>query len=148
MSLEDKLQAELTAAVKAKDEVKVQTLRLTMAQIKNAQIEKKGALTDEEILKILKLLVKQRDEAIAAFKKGGRQELAAKELKEKKILESYLPEQMSSEEIEKVVDQILSESGTTNFGQIMGEVMKKLGGQADGKTVSQVVAKKLKANSS
>lgn len=148
MKLEEQLRRELIAAVKAKDEVKIRTLRFTLAQIKDAQIEKRDTLTDAEIVKVLQRLTKQRDEAIEAFSKGGREDLVAKETQEKEILAGFLPTQLSRQEIESAVDQVLGKTESPNFGQVMGQVMQQVGGSADGKLVAQVVEQKLKAKPS
>jgi len=147
LKLEEQLRRELIAAVKAKDKVKIQTLRFSLAQIKDAQIEKRGVLTDAEVVKVLQRIAKQRDEAIEAFTKGGREDLVAKETQEKEILAGFLPTQLSRSEIESAVDQVLGKTKSPNFGQVMGQVMQQVG-SADGKLVAQVVEQKLKAKPS
>lgn len=145
MSLQDKIQEELNQAVKAKDETKVRTLRFVMAQIKDAQIEKRASLEDEEIVKILRKIEKQQAEAISLYEKGQRPDLIEKEEAERKIVRSFLPQLLKPEEIEKIVDAVIASQGKANFGQVMGEVMRQVGGRADGKIVSEIVSQKIKA---
>jgi hypothetical protein len=148
LKLEERLRNELTAAVKAKNEATVRTLRFVMAQVKDGEIEKRAPLTDEEIIQVLKRLVKQHQESIEAFQKAGREELVAQESEEKKLLEVYLPAQLSEGEIGKVVDEVLQAGDAPNFGAVMGKVMQRIGSQADGKMVAQIVSRKLKASTS
>lgn len=148
MTLEERLRDEVTVAMKAKNEATVRTLRFVMAQVKDAQIEKRAPLTDEEVVQVLKRLVKQRQESIEAFQKAGREDLVDRESEEKKLLETYLPAQLSEGEIGKVVDKVLQGPDIPNFGEVMGKVMQRIGNQADGKTVAQIVSRKLKAGTS
>jgi len=104
--LQEKLEKALKESLKKKQEVATSTLRLLLSAIKNAQIEKKGDLSDEEILAVIKREVKARDEAIELYKKAGRDELAEKEEVEKKILQKYLPEELPDEKIEDMAPKI------------------------------------------
>jgi len=143
--LQEKIEKALKESLKKKQEVVASTLRLLLSAIKNAQIEKRGELSDEEILKIIKREVKSRDEAVELYKKAGRDELVEKEEAEKKILQEYLPEELSNEEIEKVVDEVLKTAGDSpNFGQVMGQVMGRFKGRANGKKVAELVKEKIK----
>jgi len=142
MSLKDKLTEDLKQAMRQGDGQRKSTLRLAMAAIKNAEIEKRRELDEGELLGIIAKETKQRQESIAEFEKGGRQDLVDREKAELQILLAYLPEQLSQEEIEAKARHIIQEVGATGPAQ-MGEVMRRLmpmmAGKADGKLVNQVV---------
>ena len=147
MSLKDKIISDLTGAMKAKDAERLSVLRMVKANLMNRQIEKGADLTDEEITKALQTLVKQRRDSVEQYEKAGRDELAAKEKSEITVLEDYLPQAASKEEIEKAVAEAIAETGASSIKE-MGMVMKaaqaKLAGKsADGKTVSETVKAKL-----
>ena len=147
MSLKDKIIGDLTAAMKAKDANRLSVLRMVKANIMNRQIEKGADLTDEEITKALQSLVKQRKDSIDQYEKAGRAELVDKEQSELVVLEEYLPQVASKEEIERAVTDAISETGATSVKE-MGAVMKaaqaRLAGKsADGKLVSETVKAKL-----
>ncbi len=149
MSLKDKIISDLTTAMKAKDANKLSTLRMAKSAVMNEE-NKRGigtVLTDEEVTKILQTLVKQRKDSIEQFTANGRTELAEKEKTELAVLEDYLPQAASKEEIEKAVDEAIAETGASSIKE-MGMVMKaaqaKLAGKsADGKLVSETVKAKL-----
>ena len=149
MKLSDKIQSDVIEAMKAKDELKVSTLRMLNAAVKNFEIEKGGAgfsASEEDMLVIIQKQVKQRQDSIQSFKSGGRQELAQKEEKELKILQGYLPAMMSDEEIAKVVGLAIKETGASSpadIGQVMGKISGHLKGKADMTTVSKFVREKL-----
>ncbi len=150
MSLKDKIISDLTTAMKAKDANRLSVLRMVKANIMNRQIEKGADLTDEEITKALQSLVKQRKDSIDQYEKAGRTELAQKEQTELVVLEEYLPQAASKEEIEQAVTDAISETGASSIKE-MGAVMKaaqaKLAGKAaDGKLVSETVKMKLQNN--
>jgi len=150
MSLKDKIINDLTTAMKAKDANRLSVLRMVKANIMNRQIEKGADLTDEEITKALQSLVKQRKDSIDQYEKAGRTELAEKEQTELIVLEEYLPQAASKEEIEQAVADAISETGASSIKE-MGAVMKaaqaKLAGKAaDGKLVSETVKMKLQNN--
>jgi uncharacterized protein YqeY len=142
MSLKDKLMEDLKQAIRQRDERRRSTLRLVIAAIKNAEIEKRHELDEGELLAIIAKEAKQRRESIAEFERGGRQDLVDQEKAELQVLLAYLPEQLSREEIEAKARQTIEEVGATSPTQ-MGEVMRRLmplvKGKADGKLVSQVV---------
>ena len=147
MSLKDKIIGDLTAAMKAKDANRLSVLRMVKANIMNRQIEKGADLTDEEITKALQSLVKQRKDSIDQYEKAGRTELAEKEQTELIVLEEYLPQAASKEEIEQAVAEAVKETGASSIKE-MGAVMKaaqaKLAGKAaDGRLVSETVKAKL-----
>jgi len=145
MSLKDKITGDITAAMKAKDANRLSVLRMAKAALMN-EANKKSAdyqLSDDESLKVLNTLVKQRKDSIDQFEKGGRDEMAAKERDELTVLEEYLPQAASKEEIEQAVSDAISETGASSIKE-MGAVMKaaqaKLAGKsADGKLVSETV---------
>ena len=131
---------DLKQAMRQRQAERVSVLRLLVAALKNARIEKKADLNEAEEVAVLNKETKKRQEAIGMYKKGGRQDLAEKEEKELQVIKSYLPKQVSEEEIRKMVKEMKAagELGD-NFGQAMKAVMAKLKGQADGKLVAQVV---------
>jgi len=142
MSLKDRLTEDLKQAMRQGDERRKSTVRLVRAAITNAEIERGEELGDDEVLAIIAKEAKQRREAVTEFAKGGRQDLVAQEEEELQILLSYLPAQMSRDEIEVAARQVIAEVGATSMAQ-MGEVMRRLmsqlKGQADGSLVNQVV---------
>ncbi len=142
----DKIQSDLKEAQLSRDEVKVSTLRLLLSEIKNAEIAKGNPLSDEDIVSVLQKEVKKRKEAVAAFRKGGREEQAQKEEAESQILEGYLPAQLQLEELTKIVETTITEIGATgvaDMGKVIGAVMGKVKGQTDGTTVSNLVRERL-----
>ena len=149
MNLSERVDLELKAAMREKNATKLGVLRMLKAALTNATIEKAGAdstLTDAEAIQVIRKQVKQRQDSIESFEKGGRPELAAKEKEELSILQSYLPQAMSADEISKVVRETIAEAGASSKAQ-MGAVMKalqaKVAGRADGKTLSAEVQKQL-----
>jgi uncharacterized protein YqeY len=133
--------------MKAKDAARLSTLRLVKAYVMNREIEKGDPLTDEEMTKALQSLVKQRRDSIEQYEKAGRQELADKELAEIEVIDQYLPQAATREEIERAVAEAIKETGARTMRE-MGAVMKaaqaKLAGRsADGRTVSEIVKAKL-----
>ena len=149
MTLQERVDSDLKEAMRAKDTRKLGVLRMLKSALKYAAIAKSGAetkLSDAEAAQVLRKQVKQRQDSIESFEKGGRAELAAKEKEELLILDAYLPQAMSSDELAKVVRETIAETGATSKAQ-MGGVMKalqvKVAGRADGKTLSQEVQKQL-----
>ena len=147
MNLKDQIIADITAAMKAKEADWLSTLRMVKANLMNRQIEKGGELTDEEVQKALQSLVKQRRDSVEQYEKAGRPELAAKEQAEIAVIEAYLPQAATAEEIEQAVAEAIAETGASSMKE-MGIVMKvaqaKLQGKtADGKLVSEAVKAKL-----
>jgi hypothetical protein len=144
--LENKIKEDLKASLKERDELRSSVLRLLLSDIKNASIEKRAELSDEEIIEVISRSVKKRKDSIESYKRGGREDLVKKEEDELKILQVYLPEQMSEEEIEKLVEETISEVGASSpaeFGKVMEKVMGKAKGKAEGKTASRIVKEKL-----
>ena len=149
MNLSERVDSELKTAIREQNAIKLGVLRMLKAALTNATIEKGGAdskLTDAEAAQVIRKQVKQRQDSIESFEKGGRAELAAKEKEELSILQSYLPQGMSADEISKVVRETIAEVGASSKAQ-MGAVMKavqaKVAGRADGKTLSAEVQKQL-----
>ena len=147
MSLNAKIISDLTAAMKAKDADRLSTLRMVKANLMNRQIEKGSELTDDEVSKALQSLVKQRRDSIEQYQNAGRTELAEKEAAEIAVLEEYLPQAASSEEIESAVTAAIAETGASSMkdmGAVMKAAMAQLAGKsADGKAVSEAVKAKL-----
>lgn len=146
MTLVNDLQSSMQAAMKSGDRDRVRTLRTLMAKLKERSIEKRGDLDDGEIIKVLQTAAKQRKESAEMYEKGDRNELAETELNELAIIEEYLPVQMPKEALAEIVDSIISETGAESMqdmGKVMPKVMKRVGGQADGKTVQELVKKRL-----
>ncbi len=144
--LTDQIQEELKSAQLARDGVKVSTLRLLISEINNAKIAKGHELSDEEVLEVLGKEAKKRREAAAGFRSGNREEQALKEEAELKILEGYLPTQLSDEELTSMVEQAITEVGASSIsdmGKVMQAVMGKVKGQADGGRISSIVKQKL-----
>lgn len=145
MSLKEDLIKQMNEAAKAQAKPRLGTLRNILAQVKNkeiALIKRTEGLSDEEVIAVIKTMVKQSLESIELFKKGGRQDLVDKEEAELKILQSFIPPQISRDEIKVVVIDIvknLNASGPKDMGRVMKEVMPKLHGKADGKLVNEVV---------
>ena len=149
MTLSERLDSDLKDAMRAKDAAKLGVLRMLKSALKYAVIEKSGAegeLDDAATTQVIRKQVKQRQDSIESFEKGGRPELVAKEKAELEILNSYLPQSLGTEELAKLVRDTIAEVGATSKAQ-MGAVMKavqvKAAGRADGKTLSQEVQKQL-----
>src|SRR6266851_435058 len=149
MTLSEQIIADLTAAMKAKDSARTSTLRMLKAAIVNRQIEKGGELDEEELMKLLRSQVKQRRDSIEQYQKGGRQDLVDKETAEIAVIEGYLPQAASQEEIEQAVTAAIAETGATSMkemGAVMKAAMARLASKnADGRAVSETVKKKLTA---
>lgn len=139
---------EMKAAMRAKDSNRLEALRAVKSAILLAQTDKAGRedLNEDEEMKLLQKLVKQRKESAAIYKEQGREDLAQPELDQAGVIEEFLPEQMSEEEIENEVERVIKETGANglqDMGKVMGAASKELAGRADGKTISRIVRKKL-----
>jgi uncharacterized protein YqeY len=145
-TLKQKLTDDLKQAMRDGDTVKRSVIRLTMAAIKNAEIARQTTLEDADILGVIAKEVRQRKESIEAFKQGNRPDLVAKEEAEMAVLEQYLPQQMTREEIvaeaRKVIDQIGAQ-GLGDKGKVMPQLIAKLKGRADGREINEVVTELL-----
>eukprot|EP00198_Chlamydomonas_reinhardtii_P010538 XP_001699875.1 predicted protein [Chlamydomonas reinhardtii] len=148
-SLVDRIKSDMKDAMKAKDQARLDAIRFLNAAIKQREIELReagGAVNDEEVIKVIQKLVKQRKDSIDSYKAGGREDLVAKEQVELTLLESYLPAMLSAAEVEAVVVAVIAElnlSGPKAMGQVMKAVMARTGGRADNKTVSDLAKAKL-----
>ena len=147
MTFIDKISADLTAAMRAKNQLRLDTLRMAKAALMNREVEKKRPLDDAESQQVVVSMIKQRRDSIEQFRNGGRPELADKEQKEIEVLESYLPPPLGATELEAIVAEAIAEAGASSskdMGRVMKGVMGKLAGRAaDGKVVSDLVKKKL-----
>jgi uncharacterized protein YqeY len=149
MTLQERIDSDLKDAMRAKDTARLGVLRMLKSALKYSAIEKSGAdaqLDDAEAIQVIRKQVKQRQDSIESFEKGGRPELAAKEKDELAILQRYLPQGLNADELAKIVRETISELGATSRAQ-MGAVMKalqaRIAGRADGKTLSQEVQRQL-----
>jgi len=142
MGLRETIDADIKEALKSGAKDKVSTLRMLSAALKNKQIDKRRSLTEEEVVETVRALIKQRKDSIEQFAKGGRQDLVDKETAEVPVLEVYLPRQLSREELEGIVREVVAQTGAQG-ARDMGKVMKALiplvGARADGKLVSELV---------
>jgi len=147
MSFSEQIQKELTAAMKAKDELRLSVLRMLKTALENRRIEKMGALEDAEAMAVVKSLIKQRREAAEEFRKGGRADRATAEEKEIGILESYLPAAVGEDQIKAAIEEAVKETGAAvakDIGKVMKAVMGRFAGQnVDGKRVNELVRQKL-----
>jgi uncharacterized protein YqeY len=147
MSIKQQIISDLTASMKAQTAARTSTLRMVKAAMMNREIEKGGELADEEMLKLLKSMVKQRRDSVEQYEKGGRQDLADKERAEIAMIESYLPKAASREEIQEAIIAAIGETGATSMKD-MGKVMKAAQARladknADARAVSEIVKEKL-----
>ena len=146
--LRDRISDEMRAAMKAREQTRVSTLRMLMASMKNTQVEKGHELSDDEVLEVVAREAKRRRESMEAFEKGGRSELVEKEGAELAVLEAYLPEQLGEDELGALVDEAIAETGASSpkeMGAVMKVVMGKVKGRADGAAVSAMVRARLGA---
>ena len=145
--LEDKIQQDYIQAMKAHDKVRSSTLSFLRAQLKNYRIDKRlPALEDKDVVSVIKKQVKQRQDSIEQYKLGNRQDLADKETAELKILQSYLPTEMSEADLQKIIDETIKESqavSAKDMGKVMKALLPKVEGKADSKLVSELVKKSL-----
>jgi len=146
MGIAEKIYEDLKAAMKSGDKVTLEVVRMLKSEFKYKQIELGRDLNDDEYIAVIASAAKKRREAIIGFEKGGRADLVAKETKELEIVNKYLPQQLSDEEIEKIIDVVIKEvnaSTPTDIGAVMKALMPKVKGKADGRKVNELVAKKL-----
>ncbi|KAA3617220.1 MAG: GatB/YqeY domain-containing protein [Calditrichaeota bacterium] len=142
MNLESQIKNDMTEALKSGQKEKLNTLRTTYSQIKDERIKHRKELTDEDVISVLMRGVKSRKDSIEMYKKGSRQDLVDKETAELEILQSYLPAQMSEDDVKQIVAEIIKTSGAADLkdiGKVMGPAMAKLKGKTDGKLVQQIV---------
>ncbi len=144
--LKDKLQQDMKDALKSGNSQKRTLLGMAMSAIKNKEIEKRSELNDEEIVSVIASEIKKRRDSVEQFTKGGRPELAEQENKEAEILMAYMPEQMSEEDVRSEVKKVIAETGAKDIkemGKVIGAVMAKVKGKADGTLVSRIVKEEL-----
>lgn len=147
--LSQQLTDDMKEAMRSKDKVALNTIRMLKSSVKNAAIEKGGAdaeLNDSEIVNVIRKEVKKRQDSIEQYEEAGRSELAEGEKAEIEVLQKYLPTPLSDDEVEKAVEEAIAEIGATSkkeMGQVMKLLQEKTAGRADGKTLSQAVAKRL-----
>ncbi len=142
MGLRENIDADLKVALKSGAKDKVSTLRMLNAALKNKQIDKRRQLTEEEVIETVRSLIKQRKDSIEQFAKGGRQDLVDKESAEVTFLEAYLPQQLSREEVEGMVRDVIAKTGAQgakDMGKVMKALIPVIAGRADGKLVSELV---------
>jgi len=142
LSLEELIFRDMNTALKNNDKIRLSTIRLIRAAIKNSEIAKRERLTEEEIISVLKNNLKKAEESLEMFIKGKRADLISKTEREIEIIKSYLPQQLSEEEIKKIAQQVINERNfktLKDIGPAMREIMNLLKGKADGKLVNQIV---------
>jgi uncharacterized protein YqeY len=146
VSLTEKIQQDMRAAMKERDRARVGALRMLGAALKNGEIEAGRPLTEEEEQVVLRRQLKQREESAEAFRKAGREEQAASESAEAEVVREYLPEPLSPEELEEIVDRAIKETGASgmkDMGPVMGRAMELAGGRAEGRELSALVRNRL-----
>ncbi|NLJ48079.1 MAG: GatB/YqeY domain-containing protein [Candidatus Atribacteria bacterium] len=142
--IKERLVEEMKKALKEKNFIRLNTIRLVLAEIKNEEIEKRDSLNEDELVRVLKRSVKKIEDSLGYFEKGNRPELIQKAKMEMAILQEFMPPQLTTNEIEALVDEVLSTSSVKkSFGIVMKEVMAKVTNRADGSQVSAIVKKKL-----
>jgi len=146
MSLQSEISAALKDAMRAKDEAKLASLRLVLTAIKNREKEVRRSLEDSEIISLISTQIKQRKESIDHYRKAGRDDLVKAEESELQILQAYMPEELSAEEMSQALDELISEVGAVSIkdmGKVMKAAMAKLAGRADGRAINEMVKAKL-----
>jgi len=146
MSLEERLVEEMKQAMKSNDKLRLSTIRMIRSALKNKEIELRKKLEDEDIVKVVQVMVRKGEESVEQFQAGGRMDLVEKEKREIEILKSFLPQPLSREEILKIIDQSIQESQASSpkdIGKVMKSVIPKIGGKADGKLINQLVKERL-----
>ncbi|MBD3249954.1 MAG: GatB/YqeY domain-containing protein [Candidatus Pacebacteria bacterium] len=142
MSIQDRLLQEMKQAMRDKDTIRLGTIRLLRSQIKNVEIDQ-GELSDEQVEKVVIKLIKQWKDALEDYLQAGREDLVEETKQKIEILEEYMPEMMSEDELEQIVDQVVEKSGVDQVGPLIGQVMAKVGNKADGAVVAKLVRKKI-----
>lgn len=146
MALMEKIMQDMKEAMKSKEKERLSTIRMLISEIKKRQIDSGKEFDDNDILGVIKSMVKSREDSVKAYREGGREDLAEKEEREVEVLKAYLPKQLSEEEVEKIVEEAIKESGAQtvrDMGKVMKIVMGKYGSQVDGKIVNKIVKEKL-----
>jgi uncharacterized protein YqeY len=146
MSLEERLVEEMKQAMKSSDKLRLSTIRMVRSALKNKEIDLRKKLEDEDIVKVIQVMVRKGEDSVEQFQAGGRVDLVEKEKAEIEILKSFLPQPLSQEEILKIIDQSIQEtqaSSLKDIGKVMKSVMPRIGGKADGKLINQLVKERL-----
>lgn len=146
MNISGRIAEDLKQAQKQNDKIKLSTLRMLKSELRYKEIEKRGPLTEEEEIGVLSSSVKKRQDSITQFKTGNRSDLVAQEESELRVVQSYMPEQLSEPELNLLIVQAISETaaqGKSDVGKVMKSLMPKVRGRADGKVVNQIVSSKL-----
>ena len=146
MILYEKIQSDMYTAMKQGEKEKASTLRTVLAKLKDKQIDAREPLSEKDEIKVLQTLVKQRKESIDLYQKGGRSELAEAESFELEIINSYLPEMMNEDDVRKLIEEIIEETGAqsmADLGKVMPQIMKQGKGLIDGKTAQRIVSEML-----
>lgn len=146
MNLAEQINTDLVSAMKSSDQTALSTLRLLKSAIKNFEIESKSEANNADVIRLIQKEIKQRRDSVDSYKNNNREELAERELAEIKVIEKYLPEQLSDEELTQIVAGAIAETGATSagdMGKVMGKVMPKVAGQVEGNRVSAKVMEML-----
>jgi hypothetical protein len=146
MGLKEQIQEDMKKAAKERNSLALSALRMALAAIKNKEIEARGGIGEDVVLKLLATMVKQRKESIELFERGGRSDLAGKEAEEIAVLEAYLPRPLPDSEVESLARESIAAVGAkspADMGRVMKELMPKVAGRADGKTVNEIVRRLL-----
>jgi uncharacterized protein YqeY len=146
MSLQNEISSALKDAMRAKDEAKLASLRLVLTAIKRREKDVRRSLKDQEIISVISTQIKQRRESIDQYRKAGREDLARAEESELQVLQAYMPEQVSEEEMSQTLDEVIAEVGAVSMkdmGKVMKAAMAKLAGKADGRVINEMVKAKL-----
>lgn len=149
MNLKEKIEFDMREALRSGEKLKLSALRLLLSEIKNAEIAKRKTASDDEVIEVVSRELRRRDESIQEFEKAGREDLVAKEKSEAKVLKSYLPPQLSLEEVEEIIRTAINDTGASNLkemGKVMSSVMPQIKGRADGKMASEMVKKMLSSS--
>ena len=146
MSLKQQLLDDMKEALRAKEKIRLNTIRMLRSQIKNREIERGGELSDDELLQVLSRAEKARKEAIELYRRGNREDLAAQEETELAVIRGYMPERLSEDELRALIGQVVVEvgaEGMRDMGKVMGAIMPKVRGRADGQIVNRLVKERL-----
>jgi len=148
MSLQERLLEDMKAALKAKDEIRLATLRLVRAAVHNAEIEKRRPLEDSEVLELMAREVRRREEALEFYRQAGRQDLVEQTEREMEVLRSYLPTPLTEEELEALAREVIAQVGATSprdVGRVMRELMPRVRGRTEGRVVNETVRRLLES---
>ena len=146
MSILDKLTEDMKVALKEGEKDRLSAIRMMRGQLKNEALDKRSDLTEEEEIAVLTSAAKKRRESIEAYQAAGRDDLVKKEQQELDVIQSYLPQPLSEQELTEIIDQVIAETGAVtmkDIGKVMPAVMERVRGRADGKTINQLVRQKL-----